>query len=181
MTIGKFITVATIFFAALTFASCSKDDDDESNSNSGNREYVDLDLPSGTLWSACNIGANKPEEHGYYFAFGETKPKNEYYGVNYKLPTKFTIINDYKELLPEDDAATANWGGKWRMPSKEQVDELIKYTNRVWTVLNGVYGMKFISKFNGNTIFLPASGVVSGIDFYDVSEKGYYWLRSFGC
>ena len=71
MTISKFFALATIFVAAFTLGSCSKDDDDEVNdSKADGHEYVDLGLPSGTLWATCNVGASKPEEYGNYFAWG---------------------------------------------------------------------------------------------------------------
>ena len=77
MTISKFIFSATFIVAAFTFGSCSKDDENDLNDH----EYVDLDLPSGTLWATCNVGANTPEAPGYYFAWGETTPKEVILGA----------------------------------------------------------------------------------------------------
>ena len=140
------------------------------------REYVDLDLPSGTLWATCNVGANSPEEYGDYFAWGDTAPKDGYNWSHYKwcdlsgyAMTKYCTHSEYgyngftdgkTELDPEDDAATANWGSSWRMPSVNQTQELCNsnYTTSEWRTKNGVNGRKITSKSNGNSIFLPAAG-----------------------
>ena len=118
--------------------------------------YVDLGLPSGTLWATYNIGATKPEEYGDYFAWGETEPKEVYDWSTYKYAkasgawdldslTKYNFGNYYdgvvdslSTLLPEDDAATANWGSEWRMPTIEEQRELIEECYWVWT--NGYNG-----------------------------------------
>ena len=154
-------------------------------------EYVDLGLPSGTLWATCNVGADKPEEFGNYFAWGETKPKNDYRWGTYKwcsgtekTLTKYCVsetygtIDDRVELLPEDDAATANWGSLWQMPSKEQVDELSddSYTKREYMMQNGVIGVKVTSLINGNSIFLPGAGNYYEQIHYGAGD-GYYWTR----
>lgn len=162
-------------------------------------EWVDLGLPSGTLWATCNVGASKPEEYGDYFAWGETKPKDIYYWRTYKYcngwnnsndtMTKYSTNSKYgyngftdgkTELDPEDDAATVNWGNGWQMPSIDQFEELINsdYTTTVWTTLNGVKGRKLTSKSNGNSLFLPAAGwrYVTSLD--GAGSDGYYWSRS---
>ena len=164
-------------------------------------EYVDLGLPSGTLWATCNVGANSPEEYGDYFAWGETKPKESYRHESYQYDkdrpftsTKYCadskfgyngFTDDLTELLPEDDAATANWGSGWQMPSMAQTEELYNnsYTTTEWTTQNGVNGRKITSKKNGNSIFLPAAGFRCGTklndaSLYEVDSSGYYWSRS---
>ena len=130
-------------------------------------EYVDLGLPSGTLWATCNVGAYIPEEYGDYFCWGETEQK----GVS----EAYSFTDNPMELLPENDAATVNWGGDWRMPSLAQIEELINenYTTTEWTTLNGVHGRKITSKSNGNSIFLPAAGNMESSGNY-----GWYWSRS---
>lgn len=145
-------------------------------------EYVDLGLPSGTKWATCNVGASSPEEYGDYFAWGETKPKSDYSwstyfdkddnGSSYK---KYNNNGGLTELLPEDDAATANWGIPWRMPSLDQIKELCNssYTTTEWTTLNDVYGRKITSKSNGNSIFLPAAGYRYD-KLYDAGTLGSY-------
>ena len=165
MTLRKIFTLTTILFAAFSFVSCSSDDDDDNKNKNDkdNHEYVDLGLPSGTLWATCNVGASKPEEYGDYFAWGEIEPKKTYEYENYKLGaqegkvTKYCtnsywgVVDNKLELLPEDDAATANWGSNWCMPSKDQFDELKNsdYTTIEKTTLNGIDGVKVTSKKNG--------------------------------
>ena len=122
MTLRKFFTLTTILFAAFSFVSCSSDDDDDNkNKNENdkdNHEYVDLGLPSGTLWATCNVGASKPEEYGDYFAWGETKTKETFAFEDYKwgnasydnftkycTNSLFGNVDGNSELLPEDDAA----------------------------------------------------------------------------
>jgi hypothetical protein len=158
-------------------------------------EYVDLGLPSGTLWATCNIGASSPEEYGDYFAWAETTSKSTFswttyrynatnqhymskYCTNYNLgPNGFT---DYlTELEPEDDAAYVNWGRKWRIPTKTQFSELINsnYTTTTWTTQNGVYGRLITSKSNGNSLFLPAAGARGDSSLGSAGSDGYYWSR----
>ena len=159
-------------------------------------EYVDLCLPSGTLWATCNVGAASPEDYGDYFAWGETTTKEEYSWSTYKYCegsditlTKYCYenyhgYNGFKdtltELEPEDDAATVNWGRGWQMPSSEQLEELISssYTTTEWTTQNGVYGRKITSKSNGKSIFLPAAGYYNGTRLGFVGSEGNYWSRS---
>ena len=158
-------------------------------------EWVDLGLPSGTLWATCNVGAKSPEEYGDYFAWGETKPKNTYDSGNYKFNkgsgkmTKYCTIGNYgsngmtddlTELESEDDAATANWGSDWQMPSKDQMEELIDnaFTITEWTTINDYNGKKITSKQNGNWIFLPAAGYCEGSTIYREGLYGSCWSRS---
>jgi hypothetical protein len=155
--------------------------------------YVDLGLPSGTLWATCNVGANSPEEYGDYFAWGETAPKSDYSLSTYKYckgfydtMTKYCTesyygtVDNKTELEPSDDAATVNWGSDWQIPSREQRAELINsnYTTTTWTTLNGKYGRKITSKSNGNSIFLPAAGCRDATSLIDAGSDGYYWSRS---
>ena len=156
-------------------------------------EWVDLGLPSGTLWATCNVGANSPEEYGDYFAWGETEPKNDYSWSTYKYckgttdtMTKYCNRSSYGtvdnkiELEPSDDAATVNWGSDWQMPSDEQCDELYNssYTTTTWTTLNGKYGRKITSKSNSNSIFLPAAGGREHTSLSGAGVFGNYWSRS---
>ena len=163
---------------------------------SDEHEYVDLGLPSGTKWATCNVGANSPEEYGDYFAWGETKPKSTYDWSTYKwcngsskTMTKYCTRSDYgyngftdnlTELQPEDDAATANWGSGWQMPSLDQIKELLNssYTTTKWTQLNGVKGRMITSKSNGNSIFLPYAGGRRDGELYYAGNHGNYWSSS---
>ena len=156
---------------------------------------IDLGLPSGTLWACCNVGASSPEEYGDYFAWGETQPKTNYSYSTYKYCndpritiTKYCtdsnhgIVDNKTELEPMDDAATANWGSDWQMPSMGHYQELIysNYTTTTWTTQNGVYGRKIVSKQNGNSMFLPAAGYRVDTYLYGVGSYGHYWSRSLG-
>lgn len=153
-------------------------------------EYVDLGLPSGTLWATCNVGANSPEECGDYFAWGETEPKESYDLDNYKwcngsrtTMTKYCTNSNYgtvdnkSELDPEDDAATVNWGSSWRMPSREQQQELITNCTWQWVTRNGVDG-GLATGPNGNTIFFPAVGFCSGGGLNYPYSQGRYLSRT---
>ena len=149
-------------------------------------EYVDLGLPSGTLWASCNVGANSPEEAGDYFAWGETQTKDNYGSGNYFDSTdgttfvKYNVDGGLTELQPEDDAATANLNAGWQMPSKAQIDELMNSSNTItiWMKQNGVDGFMVISRNNSNHIFLPAAGFCWGAGVKAVGSDGYYWTRS---
>ncbi len=146
-----------------------------------NHEYIDLGLPSGLKWAACNIGANAPEKVGDYFAWGEIKHKDEYTEENSMTYTK-NIATSKNRLWnisgkPKYDAATANWGKKWRMPTKDEMLELITFCELENDVmLNGKQGLKVIGP-NGNSIFLPYNCVY----FDNIILKKYYcnyWTSS---
>jgi len=156
-------------------------------------EYVDLGLPSGTLWATCNVGATKPEGYGDYFAWGETTPKSTYNWSTYKYcngsyntQTKYCTSSGYgtvdnkTELELSDDAAYVNWGSDWRMPSDDQFRELINssYTTTEWTTVNGIYGRKITSNSNGSSIFLPAAGYYSENVLKNADASGNYWSRT---
>ena len=135
-------------------------------------EYVDLGLPSGLLWATCNVGAETPEEYGDYFAWGETSTKAEY--------TEANSLTNGKEMGDisgnvQYDAATANWGGDWRMPTKSEYNELLNNCTCTWTAQNGVKGYKVTSNVNGNYIFLPAAGIRLMSSLGDAGNNGYYW------
>ena len=151
--------------------------------------YVDLGL--SVKWATCNVGANKPEDYGDYFAWGETKPKTTYNWSTYKwcrgsydTQTKYNNKSGYgtvdkkRTLELADDAARANWGGSWRMPTKAEQDELREKCTWIWTTQNGVAGYRVTSKSNGNSIFLPAAGYRYGSSLYSAGSYGYYWSSS---
>ncbi len=134
--------------------------------------YVDLNLPSGTLWATCNVGATNPEDYGDYFAWGETTTKSNYSSSNY------TYFGHHPTTLPQtNDAANANWGGTWRMPTKAELYELRTECTWKWTSLNGVNGYRVIGK-NGNFIFLPAAGWHGEERIFDTGYCGYYLSSS---
>ena len=161
----------------------------------GRRDYVDLGLPSGLKWATCNVGANKPEEYGDYFAWGETEAKQEYISENYEnviviRKKGFLGIGKKEKLLyiiyfdisgnPQYDVARKNWGGNWRMPTKAELEELEKNCRWEWTIQNGVNGCK-VTGPNGNSIFFPAAGYRRGTSpelgtsLYSDGYRGGYW------
>ena len=150
--------------------------------------YVDLRLPSGLKWATCNVGATRPEYFGNYYAWGETEPKTTYNWSTYKWcngsRTTLTKYNtksyygtvDNKTVLElADDAARANWGGAWRMPTNEEWQELLNNCTWTWTTKNGILGYE-VKSANGNYIFLPAAGYRNDGDLFHGSS--YYWLGS---
>lgn len=159
--------------------------------------FVDLGLPSGTLWATMNVGATSPEDYGDYFAWGETTGYNDgktnfewstyqYCNGSDTTMTKYCYDSSYgyngftdtlTELLPEDDAATVNWGAGWRMPSYDQQIELRENCAWTWTQLNGVNGYDVVGS-NGNSIFLPATGHFTGSWYGATGEQAYYWSRT---
>ena len=164
----------------------------ESNFYNGH-EYVDLGLPSGTLWATCNVGASKPEEYGDYFAWGETKPKYNYKLTNYKWckasssqitytkyckSSRYGKVDNKTVLELADDVANTKWGSSWRIPTGVEINEILE--NCIWELikLNGVNCYKVISKINGNSIFLPFAGSRTNSSLSGVDEIGEYWSSS---
>ena len=142
--------------------------------------YVDLGLPSWLLWATCNIGAKEPWESGLYFSWGNIDGREKWSWYDYgpyistpgvKLTTDIPVDAGY-------DAARANLGGSWRMPTAAEFEELEDNCTSVWTTQNGVYGRMFISKINGNSVFFPAAGYYYGMMLYGDNTKGTYWSSS---
>ena len=164
----------------------------EPENTENGHEYVDLGL--SVKWATCNVGATKPEEYGDYFAWGETQPKSYYDWSNYKwcngsddTQTKYCTnssygIVDHKTVLEAaDDAATVNWGGSWRMPTKAEQNELRTECTWTWTTENGLNGYRIISNKAGYTdksIFLPAAGARYCSDLLNAGSYGFYWSSS---
>ena len=153
--------------------------------------YVDLGLPSGTLWATTNVGAATPEQSGDYFAWGETQPKTIYNSSTYifsdakgKTFYKYNtdaskgVIDNKTNLDSIDDAASVNWGSTWRTPTYVELSELNSNCIWVWTSVNGVKGQRVTSKKNGNSIFLPATGYMSGKTHSNYGMIGYYQSSS---
>jgi len=168
--------------------------------------YVDMGLPSGTKWADCNMGADSPEQVGLYYAWGDIEgyggdtSDGHYFGWStYRYNngssknnlTKYcydsssgynSFIDEIRELEFTDDAASVCWGRDWQMPSDEQFEELINstYTTTQTATLNGVQGYKITSKKNGNSIFLPTSGMRNAGLIDGVGSYGLYWSRNVG-
>lgn len=152
-----------------------------------NRDYVDLGLPSGTLWATMNIGAASPEETGAYFQWGDTqgylpdqigdgKKVFSLESDNLWNGNEFTKYHKGERLKMADDAARANWGGLWHIPTYYQIAELLAFTKSEWKRLNGVPGRLFTSiKDKTKSIFIPASGDVVNGTILDVESWGFLW------
>ena len=128
---------------------------------------IDLGLPSGTKWAARNIGATSAEDYGYYFAWGETEPKENYSIDNYqyRVNSVYQILgNNFDISGTQNDAAVVQWGGIWQMPTKSQMAELTNDSYCRWTrgTINGVSGYLIEGLGTGNRIFLPDAGVMVG-------------------
>ena len=149
-----------------------------------------VDLGLSVKWARVNLGANEPEEYGDYYAWGETSPKGAFNWSNYTFGTskngpfsKYVLdadhgTIDHKTVLDlEDDAAHVKLGGDWRMPTEEEIHELMYYCNWTWTTRNGVPGYR-VSRDTGQSIFLPANGKISGSSPSDVGTEGDYWSAS---
>ena len=144
--------------------------------------YVDLGL--SVKWATYNVGANAPEEYGDYFAWGETTTKETYYEDNcptYGLSKSELQSQGYIDsecnLTSQYDAATANWGGTWRMPTYAELNELNTQCTWEWINTNGVKGYSVIGP-NGNSIFLPAAGNRRGSSLNLAGSDGYYWCST---
>ena len=157
------------------------------DTSSNIHEYVDLGLPSGTLWATCNVGAKKPSDYGYYICWGETSPKSNYGQTSGKWNNKdigtlktLDVIDQYFNLTSEYDAATVLWGEEWRTPTEEEVDELLRYCDHVWIPEDiypyyGFCGIKFTSKTdNRKSIFLPCAGMKRANEDVMIGTRGYY-------
>ncbi len=173
---------------------------------SGTNNAVDLGL--SVKWATCNLGASSPEESGSFYAWGETKAKDKFTWSNYKwtyeekstygdpilLRSKYNSnsnlgkVDKKTKLDTDDDAARSKLGGKWRMPTKAELQELIDKCDMTWTTKNGVKGMEIKSKSNGNSIFIPAAGLYgpvgntnpTGGDKSEVGKSCYVWSSQCG-
>ena len=154
--------------------------------NTNGYDFVDLGLPSGIKWAAYNVGATKPEECGGYYAWGETEEKEDYSWETYKwcngsynTLTKYCTNGSYGAvdnkiaLDPEDDVATVQWGGDWRMPTEAEQEELRNNCDWEWVEVNGVTGYRVKSRVNDNSIFLPAAGYRDGTNVDRGAGNGY--------
>ena len=134
-------------------------------------DYVDLGLPSGLKWATCNVGASLPSEYGNYYAWGEIEPKESYTQEN--CLTWGQEIGDISGN-PQYDAARANWGSTWRMPTEVEFRELINNCTWTWTNEGENNGYR-VTGPNGNSIFLPAAGDRDGTSLNGAGSYGYSW------
>ena len=167
-------------------------------------DYVDLGLPSGIKWATKNLGASKPSDYGDYYAWGETATKADYSWATYKWMqtgqsdwkhiTKYTFpdgktegiwyapdgtfIGDGKFTLDAaDDAATVKLGSPWRMPTSDEIKELLDNCTWTWTTQDGINGCE-VKGPNGNSIFLPAAGRREDSELIDAGSWGVCWSSS---
>ena len=195
------LIVVVSMFTTISFTSCGGDDDNDNTPSDGGSDMtevgraavaVDLGLPSGTKWADRNVGATTKSDAGDYFAWGETSTKSDYdwstykYGNAYNKLTKYCTNSSYgkdgftdnkTELVLDDDVAHKEWGGSWRMPSKEQFEELEANTTSEFTTVNNVKGYLFTAS-NGNSIFLPAAGGRYGTSLYLAGSNAEFWSRT---
>ena len=164
-------------------ANCSVTVTNNISGTENGHDYVDLGLPSGVKWATCNVGASSPEQYGNYYAWGEISTKSEYSYSTYKWGFGPGELSKYGQsgltiLELMDDAARVNWGGRWRMPTKAECEELLNNCTKTWTTQNGVDGLLLTSKKNGNTIFLPNAGYQVESSLYSLSTFASYWSSS---
>lgn len=140
-----------------------------------------VDLGLSVKWASCNVGAESPEEYGDYFAWGETTTKSSYksstsvtYGLSISELKSRGIIGSDGNLTAAYDAATANWGSCWRMPTFGEMQELCNNCTWKWTTQNGVKGYN-VTGNNGNSIFLPAAGERDDTSLLKAGSEGNYW------
>lgn len=163
-----------------------------------NAQHAYVDLGLSVKWATCNIGATQPWERGEFFSWGETENKRINNWDTYKYSegahalTKYCSNPDYawhglvdsvSVLDLEDDVAHIKWGGTWRIPTKEQIDELLENCDWTWTTLNEVNGYRVTGKKPGYTdrsIFLPVTGEYNDGKVFDYRLHGYYWSRNCG-
>ena len=154
--------------------------------------YECVDLGLSVNWATCNVGATNPSDYGYYFVWGETTPKDEYEWENlrycldsermrfskYVTDSEFGTVDKRIHLELKDDAANVNWGGSWRTPTKEEMDEIRTQCNWEQWSIDGHNCYKVISKKNGNYVYLPAAGLKGGTDLIYDGLYGCYWTSS---
>lgn len=183
----KFVAALGLFLSATGCVNNDQKKNVESeNALSTKCESVDLGLTSGTKWASCNVGATAPELYGEYFAWGETQPKDVYSDTTYAYymivdtPSADSTVKKICKHIGDEiagteyDAATAVMGSDWKMPTEVQCKELISECQWTWTDLNGVKGYSVVGK-NGNSIFLPATGVRGASDVLNNDKIGGFW------
>ena len=141
-----------------------------------------VDLGLSVKWASCNVGAKSPEEYGDYFAWGETEAKSSYYENNSAIywlsyPQSDGVIDSDGNLTAAYDVAMVNWGDEWRMPTSDEIEELMVKCSWIWITQNGAKGYK-VTGPNGNFIFLPAAGYRYGTSLSGAGSRGDYWSAS---
>ena len=180
------VLLPVLLFTLCSLVSCGNDDEPQGGDESvTDAKFIDLGLPSGLLWADRNIGAPSPEDAGYYYAWGETEPNGSYSPEDYKFDncTKYNTSDAKVTLEAKDDVATVKWGKTCRIPTVEEFKELERNCTWTWTSDNG--GGYTVTGSNGNSIFLPATGLMmangvgqQGTSLVNKGLVGYYWSSS---
>ena len=150
--------------------------------NANGHEYVDLGLPSGTLWAPCNLGAINPEDYGDFYAWGEVEPKTTFSWDTYKFGTsdnitKYNEADGLTQLELIDDAAHIQLGGDWCIPTNDQFNELINScTTQRGAFVNGIKGVNFTR--NGKSLFIPYAGQRGLVNSDGTGSIAYVWTSS---
>ena len=178
----KFFLMALSFIIVGTVGNAKVTGTENDTKTPDDVEAVDLGL--SVKWANMNVGATKESGFGSYFAWGEIKPKKFYSWGTYiwskgdsQFLLKYSTTDRKTQLVPSDDAARANWGGEWRIPTVDECEELIDpdKCSWEWTTKDGVNGYKVTGKKTGNSIFLP----ITGFRFYEDVQfraiNGIYW------
>ena len=137
-------------------------------------DWVDMGLPSGTRWATCNVDASKPSQPGKHYAWGETTVKSSYTEANSKYNGK--TVEDIAGTA--NDVAAVKWGNGWRMPTREQMAELVRYSNWDYVQLDGRWVVRLTSFRNNEVIYLPATGMMDGTKVDEPNGCGNYWTST---
>lgn len=173
-----------ILFCTISLVSCSDSETDTEEAQSEDSEdseysnvngYDAVDLGLSVMWATCNVGASSSSDYGDYYAWGEIETKSKYTESN----SVTFDMDDMEDITgnSEYDAATANWGSPWRMPTIDECEELMDKCTWKWTKEDNVYGYT-VTGTTGNSIFLPATGYYEGSSLEYDGEEGYYWTST---
>lgn len=142
---------------------------------------IDMGLPSGVQWASCNVGAARPSDLGLYFSWGNIVGHgiDEGYDFSQVVYNSTPAANIMTDISLDQDAARANLGEPWRMPTIDEFQELYDNCTTVWYTMNGINGILFTSNLNGKKIFFPAAGYYNNESLNKHGLDGYYWSSSF--
>ena len=155
------------------------------------KDYIDLGLSSGLCWAIHNLGADKPQDEGKFFAWGEIEPKENYSYNTYKWANLLKrnefikyVTDDYWGLIDfrttlgaEDDAANYILESKWHIPTQADVEELLRECTAEYTQYYGKNGYVFTGP-NGNAMFLPVAGYMEEDEYIKNDRGADYWTST---